>query len=102
MQQRATSGYIKHHTKRGNKVAILMLTDHSVRDAKAKQSVYRIRDSNVVCRGFRLTVAPSGSKTFFLSYTSPEDGKRKQVAIGRFPALSLRGARMKAGQLREA
>ena len=79
-----------------------MLTDRSVRNAKAKQSVYRIRDSNVVCRGFGLTVAPSGSKTFFLSYTSPEDGKRKQVAIGRFPALSLRDARMKAGQLREA
>jgi integrase len=79
-----------------------MLTDRSVRDAKARQSVYRMRDSNVVCRGFGLTVAPSGAKTFFLSYTSPEDGKRKQVAIGRFPALSLRDARMKAGQLRVA
>jgi integrase len=102
LQQRATSGYIKHHTKRGNNAAILMLTDRSVRDAKARQSVYRMRDSNVVCRGFGLTVAPSGAKTFFLSYTSPEDGKRKQVAIGRFPDLSLRDARMKAGQLREA
>ena len=79
-----------------------MLTDRSVRDAKPKLSVYRMRDSNVVCRGFGLTVAPSGSKTFFLSYTSPEDGKRKQVAVGRFPALSLRDARMKAGNLREA
>ena len=102
LQPRATSCYIKHHTKRSNNVAIFMLTDRSVRDAKPKLSVYRMRDSNVVCRGFGLTVAPSGSKTFFLSYTSPEDGKRKQVAVGRFPALSLRDARMKAENLREA
>ena len=48
-----------------------------------------------------MAVAPSGVKTFFLSYTSPEDGKRKQVAIGRFPTLSLKEARLKAGALRE-
>ena len=46
-------------------------------------------------------MAPSGTKTFFLSYTSPEDGKRKQVAIGRFPAMSLKDARLRAGALRE-
>ena len=51
--------------------------------------------------GFGVTVAPSGAKTFFLSYTSPEDGKRKQVAIGRFPVMSLREARLKAGELRD-
>lgn len=62
--------------------------------------MYRMRDANIVCRGFGLTVAPSGAKTFFLSYTSPEDGRRKQVAIGRFPAVSLREARLKAGELR--
>ena len=60
-----------------------------------------MRDANVVCRGFGVTVAPSGAKTFFLSYTSPEDGKRKQVAIGRFPVMSLREARLKAGELRD-
>ena len=48
-----------------------------------------------------MTVAPSGAKTFFLSYTSPEDGKRKQIAIGRFPAISLKEARLNAGKLRE-
>jgi integrase len=79
-----------------------MLTDRAIRDAKSKPFVYRLRDTNVVCRGFGVTVSPSGTKTFFLSYTSPEDGKRKQVAIGRFPRLSLRDARLKAGELREA
>ena len=78
-----------------------MLTDRTIRDAKPKPSVYRLRDANVVCRGFGVAVAPSGKKTFFLSYTSPEDGKRKQVAIGQFPALSLKEARLKAGALRE-
>jgi integrase len=79
-----------------------MLNDRTIRDAKPKSSVYRLRDANVVCRGFGVTVAPSGVKTFFLSYTSPEDGKRKQVAIGHFPGLSLRDARLKAGELRKA
>ena len=79
-----------------------MLTDRTIRDAKPKPTVYRLRDGNVVCRGFGVTVAPSGAKTFFLSYTSPEDGKRKQVSIGQFPALSLKEARLKAGALREA
>lgn len=79
-----------------------MLTDRTIRDAKPKPTVYRLRDGNVVCRGFGVTVAPSGAKTFFLSYTSPEDGKRKQVSIGQFPTLSLKQARLKAGSLREA
>ena len=78
-----------------------MLTDRTIRDAKPKATVYRLRDANVVCRGFGATIAPSGAKTFFLSYTSPEDGKRKQVAIGRFPNVSLKEARLRAGQLRE-
>jgi integrase len=79
----------------------LILTDRTIRDAKPKANVYRMRDANVVCRGFGVTVAPSGAKTFFLSYTSPEDGKRKQIAIGRFPSISLKEARLNAGKLRE-
>lgn len=77
-----------------------MLTDKAIRDAKPKRSTYRLRDANVVTRGFGVTVAPSGSKTFFLSYTSAEDGKRKQVALGRFPKMSLREARLKAAEVR--
>jgi integrase len=78
----------------------MALTDKAIRDAKPRQSVYRLRDSNVVCRGFGVTVAPSGSKSFFLSFTSPEDGKRKQVALGRYPKVSLREARLKASEVR--
>jgi integrase len=84
-----------------------MLTDRSIRDAKPKASVYRIRDDNIVCRGFGVAVAPEGAKggggtkTFFLSYTSPEDGNRKQISLGRYPNLSLAEARKKAAQVRE-
>jgi integrase len=80
----------------------MSLTDKAIRDAKPKDTVYRLRDGNVVCRGFGVTVAPSGAKTFFLSYTSPEDGKRKQVSLGAFPAVSLRDARLKAAETRKA
>lgn len=78
----------------------MSLTDKAIRDAKPRATVYRLRDSNVVCRGFGVTVAPSGAKAFFLSFTSPQDGKRKQVALGVFPAVSLREARLKAAETR--
>jgi integrase len=47
-----------------------------------------------------VVIAPSGAKSYFLSFTSPEDGKRKQVALGRFPDMSLREARLKASEVR--
>ena len=78
----------------------MILSDKLIRDAKPKATAYRLRDSNVVCRGFGVTIAPTGAKAFFLSYTSPEDGKRKQAPLGRFPATSLRDARIKAAELR--
>lgn len=78
----------------------MRLTDRTIRDAKPRQSAYRMRDDNIVCRGFGVVIAPSGAKSFFLSYTSPEDGKRKQVALGRFPEMSLRDARLKASKVR--
>ena len=76
------------------------LTDRTIRDAKPRQTAYRMRDDTIVCRGFGVVIAPSGAKSFFLSYTSPEDGKRKQVALGRFPDVSLRDARLKASEVR--
>lgn len=43
-----------------------------------------------------MTIAPAGSKAFFLSYTSPATEKRTQVNLGRYPAVSLGEAREKA------
>tara|TARA_B110000503_G_scaffold32885_1_gene53382 strand:+ start:196 stop:1449 length:1254 start_codon:yes stop_codon:yes gene_type:complete len=70
-----------------------MLTDKHIRDTKPKKNVYRIRDNNSVCRGFGVVVAPSGSKSFYLAFTSPEDGKRKQVNLGKYPLVKLAEAR---------
>ena len=77
-----------------------MLTDKQIRDAKPKNSVYRLRDTYSVVRGFGVTIAPSGAKSFFLAFTSPEDGKRKQVSLGRYPSVKLVDARRLALEYR--
>ena len=77
-----------------------MLTDKQIRDAKPKDTVYRLRDTQSVVRGFGLTIAPSGAKSFFLSYTSPEDGRRKQISLGKYPATKLADARRLALEYR--
>ena len=77
-----------------------MLTDKQIRDAKPRATVYRLRDTQSVCRGFGVVVAPSGSKSFFLSFTSPEDGKRKQVSLGKYPSTKLADARRLALEYR--
>ena len=77
-----------------------MLTDKQIRDAKPKNTVYRLRDTNSVVRGFGVTVAPSGAKSFFLAFTSPEDGKRKQISLGRYPSVKLADARRLALEYR--
>ena len=77
-----------------------MLTDKQIRDAKPKDTVYRLRDTQSVVRGFGVTIAPSGAKSFFLSYTSPEDGRRKQISLGKYPATKLADARRLALEYR--
>ena len=74
----------------------MALTDRTLRNAKPRKTVYRLRDGNSLVRGFGVTVAPAGSKTFFLSYTSPTNGKRTQVNLGRYPSTNLKDAREKA------
>lgn len=71
----------------------MMLTDKQIRDAKPRTTVYRLRDTQSVCRGFGVAVAPSGSKSFLLSITGPEDGKRKQVSLEKHPSTKLADAR---------
>lgn len=78
----------------------MQLTDKAIRSAKPRKTVYRLRDDNIVCRGFGLTVAPSGTKAFFLSFTSPVDGKRKQVSLGQYSEISLKKARVAAANTR--
>jgi integrase len=80
----------------------MALTDRTLRNAKPRETVYRLRDGNSITKGFGVTVAPAGSKTFFLSYTSPASSKRTQVNLGRYPAISLSKAREKALSFRQS
>ena len=80
------------------------LSDRTIRNAKPKRSAYRIRDvsGDPELKGFGVTIAPAGSKTFFLSYSSPTRGIRRQLNLGRYPATGLKEARLKARAARAA
>jgi integrase len=52
--------------------------------------------------GLVFRVAPSGIKSWSLLYRRQGDNKRRRVALGRFPGLSLAAARAKAVRLKEA
>jgi len=71
----------------------MALTDRQIKGAKPRKSVYRLRDGNSNLKGFGITIAPAGSKTFFLAYTSPATGKRTQINLGRYPGTNLKQAR---------
>lgn len=80
----------------------MALTDRTLKNAKSKTTVYRIRDisGDPELKGFGVTIAPAGSKTFFVGYTSPATSKRRQINLGRYPAVSLKDARQKARDIR--
>jgi len=79
----------------------MILTDKAIRGSKPRDSVYRLREVGGGVKGLGVTVAPAGSKTFFLGYTAPGSGKRVQVNLGRYPATTLKEARQKAHEARE-
>ena len=64
--------------------------------------MYRLREVGGGVTGFGITIAPAGSKTFFLGYTAPVSRNRTQLNLGRYPSISLRDARQKAYEAREA
>jgi len=80
----------------------MILTDKAIRSSKPRNSVYRLREVGGGVKGFGITMAPAGSKTFFLGYTKPGSGMRTQINLGRYPATSLKDARQKAYEAREA
>ena len=79
----------------------MILTDKAIRSSKPRDSVYRLREVGGGVKGFGITIAPAGSKTFFLGYTAPGSGKRTQINLGRYPATTLKDARQKALEARE-
>ena len=79
------------------------LTDAGIKRLPVKRSKYRVRDGlkDPSLRGFGVVVHTSGTRSFFLSYTSPETGQRTEGALGIHPALSLKTARELARRWRQ-
>jgi integrase len=49
-------------------------------------------------RGLQVRVAPTGVKSWSVIFTSPTDGKRARLSLGRYPSTSLARARRLAGE----
>lgn len=60
-----------------------------VKSAKPKDKVYKLPDGG----GLALWVLPSGSKSWRLTYTRPEDKKQDTLTLGLYPDFSLADAR---------
>jgi integrase len=69
------------------------LTDTAIRNAKAKNAQYDLRDGEV--GGLMVRVSQGGAKTFSLLY------RAKRFTLGTYPAMSLMQARERARALKE-
>jgi hypothetical protein len=67
----------------------MALSDAKTRNAKPKQKSYKLSDAN----GLYLLVVPAGGKYWRFDYRY--DVKRKTLALGTYPAVSLLQARGK-------
>ena len=79
------------------------LTDRFIKNSKPGTNTIRLRDnsSDPTLKGFTLQILTSGLKTFVLSYTSPESGKRRFMKLGTYSAMSLKEGREAARQARQ-
>lgn len=72
-----------------------MLTDKAVRAAKPKEKPYKLSDGH----GFYLLVHPNGSRYWRMDYKHGE--KRATLAIGVYPEVSLKEARLAQTKARD-
>lgn len=72
-----------------------MLTDTKIRTAKSKEKTYRLADFE----GLYLEVSPTGSKYWRLKYRFNK--KEKRLAIGVYPRVSLKEARIQKDQAKD-
>jgi integrase len=85
----------KKGNNRGNKMAVNINKDTVYRAAKPKEKDYTISDGG----GLFLFVSTKGAKLWRFVYTFA--GKRKKLAFGAYPDISLEVARRKAEESRE-
>jgi len=77
-------------------IKIAPLTPFQIEKAKAKQKEYNLQDG----RGLALKVKPNGSKLWFYNYYRPISGKRNNMSFGKYPLVTLAGAREMAHDAR--
>lgn len=72
-----------------------LLTDMTIKNLPPAAAQYDVFDEQVPNFGIR--VSPGGTKTFVLFYRT--NGKKSRVALGRYPIVKLRQARLQAVEL---
>ncbi|MCW8834582.1 MAG: integrase domain-containing protein [Colwellia sp.] len=73
------------------------LTNTEVKAAKVKDKEYNLADG----AGLQLRVKPNGSKLWLFNYQRPFTKKRANLSLGKYPNLSLAGARKESANARE-
>lgn len=74
------------------------LTDAFIRSIRAP-TTGRLELNDAACRGLALRITPNDVRTWNYRYTTPTGGVGR-MAIGRYPAVSLADARLRADALR--
>ena len=71
-----------------------MLTDAKIKKLRPQDKRYRVHDAD----GLSLSIWPTGRMSWILRYQV--NGVRRDLTLGKYPALSLREARTKVAELR--
>lgn len=74
-----------------------LLTATQIKLAKPKSKEYNLSDSD----GLALRIKPNGAKLWRFNYQRPISKKRASLSLGKYPALTLANARIKATEARE-
>ncbi|MGF1844423.1 integrase domain-containing protein [Vibrio clamense] len=77
--------------------SIQRLTPTQIKNTKPQEKEIHLYDGD----GLKLRVATNGTKSWLLNYYRPTNGKRANLALGKYPDLSLSNARKKALEARE-
>jgi integrase len=67
----------------------MALKDTAIRNAKPRGKLYRLR----VDEGLYIEVTPQGKKLWRFRYKKPVSGKYSMMALGQYPAVTLKAAR---------
>jgi integrase len=87
-------------TKKSATRARTALTHRYLETMKAEAAAYRIPDAR--CAGLAIRVAPSGVVSFDLAYRVAKSKTFRRLSLGKFPDVSLEGARGRANELTRA